>query len=325
MRFALLSAVALAALAGSCASREQARDLQASQAPYGPSGSLVFGERSEFRGAVAVEYIGGVSQYSYVFAEPNGAAIRHALQTALDNSGLGARTSTRARYAVRVNILEADGPAVGGDFHSRLRAEYTLVDRATGQTAFSKTVATDAETQFIGFHEGDLRNATQRSARAMRAVTALGLVHVSADLLDNASLDLDGGDDAVDYDAWTHEDWNDFWQVYKEAMIAAAVVGPVTATAEVVNPWNFLPWADDDAGRANGRHGSRIGSDRAAQANNAAIYANVTQFLIAFADSQGVKPRPVLPCHGSPQVESFKRALLARGETFTTDNCMVSR
>lgn len=323
------------ALVSACASGDLTREIQRPQSSATPA-AILFPETQEFRDAVAIDYISGVNAHSYVFAEPNAGLIRSVLSRALANSGLAASTPTRARYALAVEVLHADGPNIGGTASSSLQVRYVLRERATGQVVFAQDFSSDASVRFLGFHEDDAWRASQRSWAATRRVALLGLAPAVADLLYDVDLTIDGegnqwtssGWDPFDYDEWTHEDWNDFWQVYKEALIITSLIGPVTVGAEVINPWNFLPWADDEAAR-HARHsdprGQRIGSERAAYANYRVVAGNVTAFLLAFSGQQGVEPMPILPCHGSPRIEGFKRELLSRGVMFRSDDCSIPR
>ena len=97
--------------AGGCASRDTMRALQAPAPP--PQGMIRFEEQHRYRDAVSLEWIGGVSQRSYIFAEPNQRIIRPALQTALEDTGLMAGTSVRSRYGLRVLVNEADADEIG--------------------------------------------------------------------------------------------------------------------------------------------------------------------------------------------------------------------
>ncbi|MDX2275936.1 MAG: hypothetical protein NW206_10855 [Hyphomonadaceae bacterium] len=311
------SALAAAAALSACATHESVLDLQR-PAPAARA-LLIFPENQQFRDSVVLEFVDGVSRYSYVFAEPNGSIMAAAINTALADSGLKAGTPTRARYGLRVHVSETNGPMAGADFHANLRATYVLVDRHTGVELFRHEASSSAETIFLGLNEGDLRTASQRSWRFVRPLAAAGAIPAASDI---AAGELD-----PEYEEWTQADWNDFWQVYSQSLAAGALIGPVTVGAEFINPWNFLPWADDGAAaeRRNGPRQSRIGSDRAADANYRTVVANVTAFMLAFSQAQGVEPMPILPCHGGPDVEALKVALQSRGHEYRTDDCSYRR
>lgn len=151
-----VSLMALLAVSG-CASRETMRALQ-SPAPA-PTGLIRFESDHAFRDAVALEWIGGVSRHSYIFAEPNQNVMRPLVLDALADSGLHAGTSVRARYGLRILVDEARGPQVGADFESAMSATYTLIERSTGAEVWSQQVSTPGAGYFLAFHEADWRTA----------------------------------------------------------------------------------------------------------------------------------------------------------------------
>lgn len=151
-----ISMLAMLAAAG-CASRG---DLRALQAPEpAPRGVLRFDDGHELRGAVALEWVGGVSRQSYLFAEPNQRIIRPVLQDALAESGLAAGTTVRARYGLRVDVAEVDGPTVGADYDSEVVATYVMVDRRDGGEIWRREVRTPGTGYFLTFNESDWQTA----------------------------------------------------------------------------------------------------------------------------------------------------------------------
>ncbi|MBI1186968.1 MAG: hypothetical protein GC206_06480 [Alphaproteobacteria bacterium] len=338
MRLILVPALA-AALAGCVASREEARQLQAP--PRAAQALILFPDHHELRGAVALDWIDGVSQHSYVLAEPNQSVMRPLIERALSASGLKARTPVRARYGLQVTVDNARGPGVGTDMHAALGATYVIVERATGREVFRHRTATAGRAAFLKPNEDDLRRGTQRSLMLIRAVNHAGVPLAAFDLFWDfdptvvGQSDLWDGHqgqwwDPIDYNEWSQGDWNEFWEIYRYATLASLVIGPLSVGAEIVNPLNFTPFASDSAA-ARARRGDaggiaqarreRDGRDRAARAINRAAAANVTAFLVALSAAEDVAPVPLLPCWGSPAVEAFKAALQAQGRTFRTDDC----
>jgi hypothetical protein len=157
MRAILALSVLAAVAASGCASRDTMRALQAPQAA--PLGAIEFENEHEYRDAVVIDWIGGVSQWSYVFAEPNQRVMRPILQEALNESGLGAGTNVRARYGLRVDVSEANGPEVGADYDSQLVATYVLTDRAEGREVWRREIATPGVGHFLLFNESDWQTA----------------------------------------------------------------------------------------------------------------------------------------------------------------------
>jgi hypothetical protein len=280
---AILTVSMLAALAASgCASRDTMRALQ-TPAPV-PQGVIRFDSEHQYRDTVAIEWVGGVSRWSYVFAEPNQRVIRPIVQDALTNSGLAASTTVRARYGLRVHVTEVDGPQVGADYDSQMVASYILIDRTNGEEVWRRDIQTPGTGYFLSFNESD---------------------------------------------------WQTAW-----------FIDPIVAVYDVANPLNYIAIASNsaadrarqdeiDAERAmrqrvvGGAHdqamAERWGFERAARANAAAVRANVSAFLVAFAGDNDVEMTPLLPCWGSPEEEARKLEIMASGRRFQTDDCSVRR
>jgi len=147
-----VSMLAMLAAAG-CASSGDVRALQA-PAPL-PHGVIRFEVGDQYRDAVALEWIGGVSRRSYIFAEPNQRMFRPVLEDALQNAGLRAGTDARARYGLRVEVTEADGPGIGADFNAHFAATYVLIDRQHGDEVWRRDIRTPGAGHFLRLTEGD--------------------------------------------------------------------------------------------------------------------------------------------------------------------------
>jgi hypothetical protein len=68
---------------------------------------------------------------------------------------LSARTDLRARYGLRVEVTEADGPAIGADFDSHFAATYVLVDRQYGGEVWRRDIRTPGAGHFLRLTETD--------------------------------------------------------------------------------------------------------------------------------------------------------------------------
>jgi hypothetical protein len=147
-----VSMLALLAAAG-CASRNDLRALQA-PAPL-PHGMIRFDSAEQYRDAVALEWIGGMSQRSYIFAEPNQRMFRPILEDALEDAGLRAQSNVRARYGLRVDVSDADGPSIGADYNSEFVATYVVVDREQGREVWRREIRTPGAGRFLALNEAD--------------------------------------------------------------------------------------------------------------------------------------------------------------------------
>jgi len=157
MRAILAISMMAALAAGGCASRDTMRALQAPAAS--PTGMIRFDTAHRYRDAVSLEWVGGVSQRSYIFAEPNQRVIRPILQNALEDSGMAAGTNVRARYGLQVLVSNADGAELGADFDSEMAATYTLFDRQSGEQIWQREIRTPGVGYFLAFNETDWQMA----------------------------------------------------------------------------------------------------------------------------------------------------------------------
>jgi hypothetical protein len=157
MRAILALSVLAAVAASGCASRDTMRALQA-PAPA-PQGMIRFETEHHYRDAIVVDWIGGISQRSYLFAEPNQRVIRPVVQDALIDTGLLASTNVRARYGLRILVTEAHGPSVGAEYDSEFVATYTLVDRQSGDQVWQREIRTPGVGAFLALNEYDWQAA----------------------------------------------------------------------------------------------------------------------------------------------------------------------
>lgn len=330
-----LSVALLAVALAGCASRAEMRAVQTP--PPAPTTAMLAPYEHPLRDAVALEWIGGVSQGSYLFAEPNQDVIRPVVKRALRETGLLAGTPVRARYGLRIEVTEAHGPAPGADFRASMAAIYTLVDRASGQVLFQTTVDSTGKAPFLGLNEQDLRESLDRSGKLLSVVnpTAAAFVLYNLgyewDITPWAGGELRETDLYKNYSKWTDADWHHFWRLYTYSVVGSLAAGPLVQGVKYANPVNFLPIASEDAAAKARREGrdmpvaDRSGPMRAAEANQRAVAANVAAFLLDLSASQHIPLMPILPCHGGPDIDAAKRALLEHGESFVTDDCAVRR
>ncbi len=325
MRSAVFASVAAFALVG-CASTTTTRAVQSHRTA--PAHKVLFPLNNELRDAVDLEWIGGASQHSYLFAEPNGKVLRQTIEKALEKSGLQAGTPIRARYGLRVLVSEAKGPHAGVGSQARLTATYTIVERATGQEVFRQTVQTEGTSIFLGLNENDLKLAWDISAPLTAKVAVDGVL---ARIVERNEDTFNTGLSA--------SEWSDFWESYRATAIVSILLGPSVAGLNFVNPNNYFPWASDGAAKATARREENIDAlndfqavpearnarKRSAQANYFASATNASGFLLALAKDQGVAPVPIFPCEGSPKTEALKTIAMMQGIGFTTDSCMIRR
>ena len=157
MRTIIAISMLAAVAASGCASRDTMRGLQAPQPA--PRGAIEFETGHQYRDAVVIDWIGGVSQWSYVFAEPNQRVMRPIVQDALNESGLAAGTNVRARYGLRIDVSEAEGPRLGAEYESTLAATYVLVDRTDCSEVWRREITTPGAAHFLLFNESDWQMA----------------------------------------------------------------------------------------------------------------------------------------------------------------------
>jgi hypothetical protein len=153
----LIGPLAALCLAG-CASRETMVALQ--RPPIAGARAFIAPADHPLTGAVTIDYISGMSQHSFFFAEANQNAFRPMLGEALASSGLMAPTPVAARYGLQIEFQDLRGAFVGVDLKSRSRATYRIVERATGRVVFERTVDAAFLARYRGLTEDDAVAAT---------------------------------------------------------------------------------------------------------------------------------------------------------------------
>lgn len=142
---------------GGCASQATRIKLQQPPQPTARAFEIPFNHR--LKNAVVIDYVSGMSQHSYFFAEANQSAFRPMLQQVLERSGMAARTPLAGRYGLQVEFQDLRGSFFGTDFDSRSRAVYRIVERATGQVVFEDVVDAGFKARYVGLVEEDFAAA----------------------------------------------------------------------------------------------------------------------------------------------------------------------
>lgn len=153
MRRSIWLVAALALGLSACASHRTALDLQRPPVPNAliftvPPGHPLYH-------TVVIDYISGMSQHSFWFAEANQKAFRPQLQKALDDSGMAAPTAISARYGLQIEFEKLRTSPVGVTLESHSRAIYRIVDRRSGHVIFQRPVEADFRAKFVGLNETD--------------------------------------------------------------------------------------------------------------------------------------------------------------------------
>lgn len=150
----LLGLVAVSSLGlASCASHQTALALQSP--PVANALTFSVPPTHPLAHTVVLDYISGMSQHSFWFAEANQKAFRPQVEKLLVESGMMAPTPVAARYGLQIEFVDLKGSVFGTDFDSRSRAIYRIVDRRTGRVAFSSTVDAGFSARFVGLNEDD--------------------------------------------------------------------------------------------------------------------------------------------------------------------------
>nr|QQZ50866.1 hypothetical protein JKL49_06220 [Phenylobacterium glaciei] len=150
----LLSLVAVLSVGlASCASRQTMIELQRPPLKSGLAFAVPPGH--PFYQTVTIDYVTGMSQHSFLFAEANQRQFRPKLARMLEDSGMLAPTPIAARYGLQVAFVDLNGSSIGGAFESRSRAIYRIVERRSGRVAFQTTVDAGFSARFVGLNERD--------------------------------------------------------------------------------------------------------------------------------------------------------------------------
>ena len=325
------------------------------QRPANPATHFVKWEQGDrLYGGIVVDFIGGMSQRDYLFKEPNKRLFVPMLEYALQASNLKAggtrrrapgpfpepwlreKPSIEARYALQIRFREIDVAKLGADFAGKTRANYTLVDRSTGEIVYSRDIGSNFLAIYPELNEYEVSRAYNISAPGVLASTyafakfAIGDGVVGEAISQNSWL----SDFFGDYDEASQATWNDAYQGYAWATGISALSGPLVIALEQMDPRNYLNinlWRDDEpdigAQVRNGPlsttgFGSRNGLERARQLNAQLLSQSITLFLIDLSRSEGVPLTQLVPCN---KLDNSTEAIMASASPdmrIITDDCM---
>jgi len=302
------------------------------------SHSIAWTRDDRLYGSVTIDYIAGMSQRSYFFAEPNQLVYRPMLEWSLARAGLLAPTSTSARYGLQVDFHDIDNSVVGTNFVGRSIATYRLVHRATGDVIHENVVEANFLAIYRGLNEDDANRAYSISKPGVLGFSkGFGAFAVSEGLIVEA---VNNNDDLTDFFGGpiieaSQSTWNDVTQAYVWGAGLSLVSGPALVALEQINPTNFVAFADyEGSGPSSAPAGalkgalsesgiaSRNGQERARQVNSQMLAQSVTKFVIGLALQEDVQFTLILPCLESAEIEGLRKDIIMSGHRYRTDNCL---
>lgn len=261
-------------------------------------------DHNGLRGAVTVDYISGMSQYSFWFAEANQNQFRPMLEEVLGRSGMLARSPAAARYGLQIEFIDLRGSFFGTDFDSRSRAIYRIVERRTGRIISEQTVDAGFMAKFIGLTEQDAAGAYWLTM----GVAAVGLAnYVGA------------------------SDQTTAWRQAYQATLWSTLFTPL----QLINPGNYIAGGDFfgqtrvpkphvlNGDLSTEGYGSRNGSIRGIQADKQMMRQSIAKFVMGLADQQNIPLTVILPCAYNSEVENIKVDLTVRGIPYAGENCRM--
>lgn len=295
--------VAIVLGTGGCASQATRIALQRPNLPTGQAFRIP--DQHPLKGSVVLDYISGMSQYSFWFAEANQNQFRPMLETALDHSGMLAKTPNAARYALQIEFIDLRGSFFGTDFDSRSRAIYRIVERRSGRVISEQTVDAGFMLRFVGLVEEDAAAAYWLTM----GVAAVGLANYAG---------------AVDQ--------NTAWRQAYQATLWSTLFTPLS----LANPFNYIA-ENDFFGQQkvprphvlNGDlsaegYGSRNGRVRGIQADKQMMRQSIAKFVMGLSAEQNIPLTVILPCAYNKEVEDMKVELSVRGIPYTGENCQMT-
>ncbi|MFJ6024640.1 hypothetical protein ACIQC9_08600 [Brevundimonas sp. NPDC092305] len=299
----VVASLAAALVLSGCASQATQVALQRPDRPTGQAFEVPAHHR--LRGAVTIDYISGMSEYSYVFAEANRRQFRPMLEDALRRSKLLAKSPVAARYALQIEFVDLEGSFFGTDFDSRSRAIYRIVDRRTGGVISQQEVDAGFMARFVGLTEED-------------AVAAYFLTTTTARI---------GLSNYVGAD-----DQRAAWRGAYQATLWASLFGLLP----VIHPLNYVAQGDTFGNYPARRphvlngdlstegYGSRSGRERGVQADRQMLRQSIAKFFIGLAEEQAIPMTVILPCGYNAEIEYIKVDLAARGIPYAGENCRMT-
>ena len=311
------------------------------RAPIPEQTAMLVPADSRFYRSVRLDYVAGMSEHSYLFAEANQSAYRPLLNDALIRSGMYAPTDLAARYLLQVDFRQLSGGNVGTDIQSRSSAVYRIVSRQTGEVVFEAPVDAAFLAIFPGLNEEDAETAFLRSIRPWEALNKVAGAAIFGEAVVVEYLaNNENARDALGIDTVTEatqDEWNTAWRRYYQASAWTLLWGPVTRGLEFINPLNY--WARPDfyglepGARPRGAVnklaqagiGARDGLERGRQADYQMMAQSITKFAIAVAEKEQFKFVTRLPCSDNRETVQVKADLSARGYPWMTDDCRAYR
>lgn len=305
-RFGAKLAVALAAIltVSGCASQATRVALQRPNLATGQAFRIP--DHHALKGAVVVDYISGMSQYSFWFSEANQNQFRPMLETALDRSGMLAKTPGAARYALQIEFIDLRGSFFGSDFDSRSRAIYRIVERRTGRVVSEQTVDAGFMLRYVGLVEEDAAAAYWLTM----GVAAAGLVHYAG-----------------------ASDQRTAWRQAYQATLWSTLFVPL----EFANPFNYIAGNDFFGQRQVPRphvlngdlstegYGARNGRVRGVQADKQMMRQSIAKFVMGLSAEQKIPLTVILPCAYNKEIEDIKVELSYRGIPYAGENCNMNK
>lgn len=305
-RFGGKIAVAIAALlvTGGCASQATRVALQRPDHPTGQAFRIP--DHHALKGAVVVDYISGMSQYSFWFAEANQNQFRPMLETALDRSGMLAKSPAAARYALQIEFIDLRGSFFGADFDSRSRAIYRIVERRSGAVISEQTVDAGFMLGYVGLVEEDAAAAYWLTM----GVAAVGLAHYAG-----------------------ASDQSTAWRQAYQATLWSTLFVPLS----LANPFNYIAGNDFFGQRSVPRphvlngdlstegYGARNGRVRGVQADKQMMRQSIAKFVMGLAAEQDIPLTVILPCAYNREVENIKVDLSVRGIPYAGESCRMDK
>ncbi len=286
-----------------CASQATRVALQRPNLPTGQAFRIP--DHHALKGAVVVDYISGMSQYSFWFAEANQNQFRPMLETALDRSGMLAKTPAAARYALQIEFIDLRGSFFGADFDSRSRAIYRIVERRSGRVISEQTVDAGFMLRYVGLVEEDAAAAYWLTM----GVAAAGLANYAG-----------------------ATDQRTAWRQAYQATLWSTLFVPLT----FINPFNYVA-GNDFFGQQkvprprvlNGDlstegYGSRNGRVRGIQADKQMMRQSIAKFVMGLSEEQNIPLTVILPCAYNKEIEDMKVDLSIRGIPYAGENCQMA-
>lgn len=309
-----------------------------SQRPSYPNSHLIaWDEDDRLYRAVTLDYVAGLSQRSYFFAEPNQQVFRPMLQWSLERGGLSAPTPTAARYGLQVEFIDIQSDVFGTSFAGRSTAVYRIVDRATGGVVYEDTIESNFLAIPPGLNEDDAHTAYSISAPPLLATQAAfgtfalgdGVVVETINNVRDLRHFFDGPLDEA-----SQATWNEAYQGYLWGTGLSVLSGPVLVGLQQLNPFNYVAFGDiNGTGPHSAPRGTlrgalsergiaaRNGTERGKQLNQQMLAQSVTKFVIRLAEADDVRFTLLLPCVGSEEMKALQRDIVLAGHSFQTDDC----